>query len=293
MMNNQFQKVTIIVPVYNAEKTIKECINSILEIDYPKEKLELIFVNNSSTDRTENILNEFKDKIKILYEKKRGPAAARNKGLLNASGEIIAFTDSDCVVERNWLKNIIKPLKDEQVGIAGGKILARIPYNKIEKFGESIHDHKSAINVFKPPYAISMNWASRLSTLKKMNLFNDNFIRCQDVELSYRIHIAGYKIVYVPEAVVYHRNESTLTDLFMEGYSHGLHSVQAIKKYKDLLVQFGYRRINLKGYKKIGTDIKEYFLNKKSIDSLCSATFNSGKKIGKIFGSIKNFYLDI
>ncbi|HSP87922.1 MAG TPA: glycosyltransferase family A protein, partial [Ignavibacteriaceae bacterium] len=101
-MNNYFPKVSVIVPVYNAEKSLKECINSILEIDYPKEKIELILINNASTDRTEYILNEFKDKIKIFYEQKRGPAAARNRGLLNASGEVIAFSDSDCVVERDW-----------------------------------------------------------------------------------------------------------------------------------------------------------------------------------------------
>ncbi len=292
-MNNQFQNVTIIVPVYNAEKTLKECINSILDIDYPKEKLELIFVNNSSTDRTEFILNEYKDKIKILYEKKRGPAAARNKGLLNASGKIIAFTDSDCVVEREWLKNIIQPLKDEQIGIVGGKILAKRPCNEIERFGESIHDHHTAINVFNPPYVITMNWASRLSVLKEVNYFNEDFVRCEDVDLSQRIYMAGYKIVYAPEAIVYHRNEKTLTGLFREGYLHGLHSIQFIKHYSDFLLQTGHRRINLNSYKKIISDFKNFITRKNGIDSLCSATFNSGKKVGKILGSFKHSYLDI
>jgi len=286
-------RVSVIVPVYNAEKTLKECINSLLDIDYPKEKLELIFVNNSSTDRTEFILNEYKGRIKILYERKKGPAAARNNGLLNASGEIIAFTDSDCMVDRHWLNHLLLPLQDEQVGIVGGKILAKTPYNKIEKFGEAIHDHESAINIFRPPYVITMNWASRLLVLKEADFFNEDFIRCEDVDLSHRIFMAGYKIVYAPEAVIYHRNEKTLSGLFKEGYLHGLYSIQFIKHYSDFLLKSGHRRINLNSYKKIISDFKDYITRKNGIDSLCSATFNSGKKIGKILGSLKNSYLDI
>ena len=292
-MIDNLPNVTIIVPVYNAGKTIEGCINSILNLDYPKEKLELIFVNNNSTDNTDNILRKYKSDIKIFYEKKKGPAAARNKGLQNATGEIIAFTDSDCTVDRLWLKNIMSPLEDESVGISGGKILAKVPYNSIEKFGEFIHDHDSAINKFKPPYVITMNWASRLSVLKGMNFFNDEFIRCEDVDLSHRIHTSGYKIVYTPDAIVYHRNEKTLIGLFKEGYQHGIYSVQFIKHYHDFFLKTGYRRINLNNYKKIISDIKHYVANGKDIESLYRAIFNTGKKFGKLLGSLKFSYLDI
>jgi len=292
-MTDNFTNVTIIVPVYNAEKTIEDCIKSILSLDYPKEKLELIFVDNKSTDNSNDILNKYKSDIKIFFEKKRGPAAARNKGLQNVSGNIVAFTDSDCTVDKDWLKKIIFPLEDERVGISGGKILAKIPFNKIEKFGESIHNHEAAINQFKPPYVITMNWASRLQVLKDMNFFNAEFIRCEDVDLSHRIYISGYKIVYTPDAIVYHRNEKTFPRLFREGYLHGIYSVQFIKHYHEFFLKTGHRRANLDNYKKIFFDLKQYFTNGKNIDSLCWAIFNSGKKVGKIVGSLKYSYLDI
>ena len=165
--------------------------------------------------------------------------------------------------------------------------------NEIEKFGEFIHDHHAAINLFQPPYVITINWASRFSVLKEANFFNEVFIRCEDVDLSHRIYVAGYKIAYAPEAIVYHRNERTLPGLFREGYLHGLYSVQFIKHYSDFLLKLGHRRINLKSYKKIISDFKDYITRKSGIDSLCSATFNSGKKIGKILGSFKYSYLDI
>lgn len=292
-MNNNYPTVTVIVPVYNAEHTIEECIGSILNLDYPKEKLELIFVNNASTDRSGKILKQYEKEIKILYESKRGPATARNKGLLNASGEVIAFTDSDCVVDKGWLKNIVKPLENEEVGIVGGKILAKRPCNKIEKYGEFIHNHLDSINSYQPPYVITMNWASRLSVLKEMNFFNEDFIRGEDVDLSYRIYMAGYKLVYSEDAIVYHKNEDSLTGLISEGYLHGLYSVQAIKLYYDLVTKFGHRRFNIDSYKEIVLDFKDSILGQNKMNALCSAVFNTGKKIGKMLGSVKYAHLDI
>ena len=111
--------VSVIVPVYNAEDTIKECVDSILSLNYPTDKLELIFVNNSSTDNTPIFLKEYDGRIKIFHERKKGPAATRNKGILNSYGEIIAFTDADCSVDKNWLKKIVKPLQDISVPKVG------------------------------------------------------------------------------------------------------------------------------------------------------------------------------
>src|SRR5882724_8787927 len=89
---SQLPNVSVIVPVYNAQETIRDCIDSLLELNYPKENLELIFVNNASTDKTHEVLKQYSNDIRIMYEAKRGPAAARNKGILNARGEVVAFT---------------------------------------------------------------------------------------------------------------------------------------------------------------------------------------------------------
>ena len=286
-------RVSVIVPVYNAENTIEECINSLFGLNYPKEKIELIFVNNASTDRTTNILNQYSGKIKILHEEKKGPAATRNKGLLNAKSDVIAFTDSDCVVHKDWLHNIVLPLQDEGIGIVGGKILAKRPCNKIEKFGEIIHDHNKAINEFKPAYVITMNWASRLSVLKEVGFFDENFIRCEDADLSHRIFQSGYRFVYRPEAVVYHRNEKTLSGLFQEGYLHGYFSIKNHKVHNDFIKQFGHRRFNTNSYIALLSSLINFVLGQNRNYSICYFIFNLGKKFGKFFGSIKFCYLDL
>jgi glycosyltransferase involved in cell wall biosynthesis len=285
--------VSVIVPVYNAQETIRECISSLLELNYPKGSLELIFVNNASTDKTPEILKQYCNHIRTLHEVKKGPAAARNKGVLNARGEVIAFTDSDCVVDRDWLLNLIPSLEDPRVGIVGGAILARRPCNKIERFGEDIHDHETAINVNRLPYVITMNWASRLSVLKELNLFDESFTRCEDVDLSYRILQSGYRLAFKPQAIIYHKNENTYKGLFREGLLHGFYCVQTVKKHRALVNSLGYGKFDGRSYIALVSSLMHYLFGKESDHSICYFIFNSGKKIGKIFGSIRFRHLDL
>lgn len=286
--------VTVIIPVYNAESSIDECIRSLLMLDYKEAKLEFIFVDNASTDQTAAILKSYAGdaRVRILKENKRGPAAARNKGLLHARNDIVAFTDSDCVVEKDWLTEIVSPLADERVGIVGGKILATPEANEIEKFGEEIHDHDKAINLYEPPYAITMNWSSRLSVLQEADLFDENLIRCEDVDLSQRILQSGYKLVFSEKAIIYHRNESTLKGLFREGFAHGFYSVQVLKKHRALIKTLGQSRFHIQAYFSLLESLSDY-LQRKNPRSICYFAFNVGKKIGKILGSVRFFYVDL
>ena len=206
-------RVSVIVPVYNGERTIEECVESILGLSFPRSDVELLLIDNASSDNTATILNRYRDRAIILHERKRGPAAARNRGLKNATGDIVVFTDADCVVHRDWLSQIIAPLRDPVVGIVGGTILSMKPCNAVEEFGERIHDHRMAIECYSPPYAITMSWASRRSVLEKTGPFDEDLLRCEDCDLAYRVVDAGYRIVHEPAAVVYHRNEQSLAGL--------------------------------------------------------------------------------
>jgi glycosyltransferase involved in cell wall biosynthesis len=230
--------VSVIVPVYNGEATIEACIESILALSFPASDVQLLLIDNASTDRTAAMLGRYADRATVLYEAKRGPAAARNRGLANATGDIIAFTDADCIVDRDWLTRIIEPLQDPAIGISGGTILSVKPCNAVEEFGERLHDHRMAIEYDSPPYAITMNWASPRSIIDKVGMFDEDLLRCEDCDLSYRIVLAGNRIVFTPDAIVYHRNEQTFAGLMAEAYAHGYHSIPLLRKHEEFVRSF-------------------------------------------------------
>lgn len=283
-MSNSF--VSVIVPVYNGENVIRDCIESILKSNYPRQDFELIIVNNASTDETGSLLEQYRDKVLILYESKRGPSAARNTGIKNSRGEYIVLTDADCTVDPNWLTNIVAPLQDREVGIVGGRNLAKNPHNKIELFGETIHDHFCAINVYKPPYAITMNWASHSSVLKQFNLFDENLLRCEDVDLSFRIFQAGYKLVYQPQAIVFHNNEKNFIGLFNEGFSHGFYSPLLYEKHRLFLEEYmNFLKNDDSTHQRIYRNFLNCLTGKDKFNSMCAVVFDCGKMIGSFCGS--------
>src|SRR6188474_2967712 len=181
MASADLPAVSVVVPVYNGQATLLPCLHSLLQLRYPADRMELIVVDNASTDATAAILEGVRDQLRVLREDKRGPAAARNRGIRAARGDCIALTDADCVVDPDWLAELVRPLADPEVGISGGRIRSVQPCNRIERFGERIHDHRRALEELVPPYAISMNWASRRAVLLDVGLFDETLLRDEDV----------------------------------------------------------------------------------------------------------------
>jgi len=227
----------VIVAVYNGAASLRDCVESLLRLDYPAAQLELIVVDNASTDATPAILADYAGRLQVHRESRRGPAAARNRGLTAATAEVVAFTDADCTVDPAWLRHLVAPLADPTVGVAGGRILSRRPCNRIEAFGEHIHDHAYAMYGCRPPYAITMNWASRREVLEAVGRFNEDLLRSSDVDCAYRMVSAGFRLVYAEDAVIYHRNERTPWGLVHEGYVHAVHAPRVRAIHRDLLAR--------------------------------------------------------
>jgi len=277
--------VSVIVPVYNGRATLLPCLDSLLRLHYPADRLELIVVDNASTDDTPAILDRWQDKLRILREDKRGPSAARNRGIRAARGECIALTDADCVVDPDWLAELVRPLASPEVGVSGGRILSVEPCNRIERFGEKIHDHRRALEELVPPYAISMNWASRRSVLLDAGLFDETLLRDEDVDLAWRIRAAGFRLVYRHSALIYHHNERTLRGLVAEGYAHGYYAVALRRKYEARL-----RAEGVAGYfpvRPLLRDAARVLHGAERRDSFYAFVFDLGKAIGHFTASAR------
>lgn len=282
---NRSRQVSVVVPVRNAAKTIADCVESLLALDYPGDGFEVLVVDNASTDRTPAILERYADRVRLLHEPSRGASHARNAGVRHAHGEVIAFTDADCRVDRNWLAEIVSSLRDEGVGMAGGPILAAEPCNYVERFGETIHDQERAIGFWKPPYVITANCAARKSTLEAIGGFDPAFPRSQDADLSFRLWGAGYRLAFAGGAIVYHRNERTLRGLMREGFQHGFWAVPLFERHQALAN--GGTRINLSSYARLAASLPRCVRGPDRLEARCVTAFEFGKVTGRAFGSAR------
>jgi mycofactocin glycosyltransferase len=285
--------VSVVVPAFNAERTLGETIRSLLAQSYPRDSLELIVVNNASTDSTAQILDQYAGHIRPVYEAKRGRSSARNAGLRAARNEIVAFIDSDCIADSDWLRQLVPALEDREVGVVGGRILAARPCNAVEEFGEWLHDHSRSIQIFRPAYAITPNWGSRRQLLEQVSGFDEALPRGEDCDLSYRIQQAGLRIVYEDKAIVHQRNRANLRALFGEGFDDGMYSVKVQRKHAWYLRGFGHRSINFNNYSTLAKCLARLLKGSADARARFEAVFTAGKIAGKLCGSARYGWVEL
>jgi glycosyltransferase involved in cell wall biosynthesis len=213
--------VSIIIPCYNAENSIGECLESVINLFYPKDKLEIIVVDNNSTDRSRDIIRSFP--VIMLEEKEiQTSYAARNKGISAAKGEWLAFTDADCVADRNWLYYLmLNHHNNEEVGCIAGQILPYKPRTLTELYSarKGILDQKRLLTELKG--VATANVAYRKSVFEKIGPFNANTISGGDIEMSWRMQDKlGLKIAFVEEAIVFHKYRKTVYELYKQFYKY-------------------------------------------------------------------------
>lgn len=204
-MNKKNPKISVIVPAYNAEKTLEQCLQALDNQSMPRHIYEIIVVNDGSKDKTELIAKRFADVV--LNKKNEGPAYARNLGINIAKGDIILFTDSDCEPHSDWMREMISPFDDSEiVGVKG--IYATKQKNIIARFAWVEYLTKYEI-MKKSKYIDFVDTYSagyRSWIFEKEGKFNTNFkvASGEDTEYSYRLSEKGYKMVLNSKAVIYH-----------------------------------------------------------------------------------------
>lgn len=203
-------KVSVVIPVFNAEKTVGKCLNSVLNQDY--KNYDVIVIDDNSEDDTKKIIQRFENKNLFLLEnnKNLGPAATRNIGIKSSRGEIIFFTDSDCEVPKNWISRLLKEYKSEKIAGVGGylKPEAKNWVAKLEhlqnKFLLGIKNKKIAGGE-KTPMGYTNNVSYRKNILNEVNGFDERFPfpAGEDIDLKKRICSKGYNVVYIPVSVIH------------------------------------------------------------------------------------------
>lgn len=244
--------VTVVVPVRNGAATIGSCLQAIVGQQWDGSDLEIIVVDNGSTDGTlQKITDEFPS-VRLLQESKPGVSHARNLAIQEAQGDWIAFTDADCIPTPTWLQSLVQCAEESQeVSFVGGPIRALLPTTSIGLFTENLFDQGRSIERENPPSFISANLFVRKSDLIRVGMFNPKYPRGQDTELAWRSHFRfGARFAFAKDAVVEHANESTWMGLIKKAWQHGSGSSRLIEEYQgDLKVDVNKRCRETKFYK--------------------------------------------
>jgi glycosyltransferase involved in cell wall biosynthesis len=193
----------VIVPVYNAEDNIEKLVRSLLAQTYPKDRYEVIIVDNHSTDNTLALLRKHKD-ITVLEEVDiQSSYAARNKGLRQARGEIIAFTDSDCVADARWLAKEAEAVGQGADVVGGAVTFVFSAKPTLSELYDSI-SHLTAEAYVKRKRVVGANLVVRKTLFDAIGPFPSHFKSGGDFWWTGKADKAGYRFVYAPDAVIYH-----------------------------------------------------------------------------------------
>ncbi len=232
--------VTVVVPVRNCEKTIGKTLDALGKIDYPRDRLEVIVVDGISSDKTKDIVQQYP--VRLLTQNAEGLNQARNAGLENSTGEIIAYTDGDCVVSPKWLRKIVDNFDDPEVGAVGGNVEGYKKDNLFAQYADNsvirvmpFSSRRVTLDHLKPfLYAPGCNMAFRRSTLEKAGLFNPNIrYGFDEFETLERIIKSGYKIVFDPEVLVQHQHRSSLREIMRQAFNYGTGGALLVKMFPE------------------------------------------------------------
>ena len=207
--------ISVIVPVWNDERRIGQCIEALKRQSLDPDLFEIIIVDNGSTDSTAAVVSGYADVV-LLQEPQPGSYAARNRGLARARGEYVAFTDSDCAPERDWIEAGLKAAEGHpEIGIAAGRVVFCEPsgaYNRACLNYERYLSMRQEDNA-REGVVITANWFSRKSVLVQHGGFDATLKSGGDHELSRKVSKSGLQTIYVPAAVVVHPPRTQIAEI--------------------------------------------------------------------------------
>ncbi|MDT7603234.1 MAG: hypothetical protein QOF61_1231 [Acidobacteriota bacterium] len=251
---NDLPLISIIVPTYQRHAQLARCLAALAGLDYPRERVEVIVVDDGSEPRVDEALAPFHTclTLKLLSQENAGPAAARNLGAQNARGEFLVFTDDDCLPRPDYLRALAARLRDAPDTLVGGRTVNALADNPYSATSQMIIDvvydyyngaraddddeasaddddgarksgnaeHESEARFFA-----SNNFAVRAARFRDVGGFDARFRCSEDRDFCDRWLARGLLMTYAPEAVVCHAHALDLASLWRQhfGYGRGAH----------------------------------------------------------------------
>jgi len=229
-VNPRSRTVSFYVPCYNGERYLKQCLQSVLSQNYPLK--EVILVDDGSTDRTLEIASRFPIKV-ISYKHNKGLGAARNTAVKAATGDFVASTDADCILERTWLEKLMQQFDSPRVAGAGGRL-----DNCNHK--ENILDQWRRLRMVQhwgnkssnPEFLFGCDTVFSREALLDAGLYDEKLRNNgEDRDISEKLLKKGYELRYSPLAMAYHLRKDTLGSLLDTFWRYNFYYLVWLGKY--------------------------------------------------------------
>ena len=240
----QFPKVSVAVPAYNEEQHIQKTIQSLIELDYPQDKLEIIVINDGSTDQTQLQAEETKTKypnsnIQIINKKNAGKGAALNDAIKISTGEFFVCLDADSYPQANALQKILPHFENTNTAVvlpcmktcSGKNLLQKIQRYEyiVNMFYKELMAKLDCIRVTPGPFSVY-----RKSVLEKIGGFDEDNLT-EDLEMALRLQRYNYKITQTMETNVYTVPPASFNGLLKQRNRWYKGSILNTLKYKDMI----------------------------------------------------------
>jgi mycofactocin system glycosyltransferase len=221
-----FPLVSVIVPVRNRANDIAACLQSLLRLRYPPEKLDLIVVDDASEDGTSEVISTFP--VHCISMAKRSQASfCRNVGAQQAKGEILAFTDSDCQADALWLRELVPAFREPGIGVVGGvvdSVFEAKAVDRYEKVKSSLHMgrwFRRSEQTDRLFYVPSCNLLTRKDLFVELGGFRADLHVGEDVDYCWRVQDRGYEVEYRPRGKISHRHRNSLWGFCSRRFDYG------------------------------------------------------------------------
>lgn len=216
------KKISIVIVNYNGLKYLEKCFNSIYGQNYPKEKMDIIFVDNKSEDNSVNFIRKNYPKVKIIINDENNYCKALNKGVLASKTDYVVTLNNDVKLDKNWLIELIKLIdSDTRIAAVGSKVflnngkinttgIVEAPYFYFLERGFNEEDHGQYDNIEEVNFLCGVSVIYRKKCLLEVGLFDEDFVMYyDDVEISKRLRDKNYKLYYCPNSFLYHEQNGT------------------------------------------------------------------------------------
>jgi mycofactocin glycosyltransferase len=232
-----YPMVSIIIPVRNRPDEIRECLASLDAVNYPRDKMEVIVVDDASTDHTPDVIREFPVRLIPLNRNRQAPFC-RNLAARQAKGDILAFIDSDCLANPDWLKELVPAFMDSGIGVVGGKVDGYSMANMIDRY-ELTNSSLNMGDRFKRSqprdrffYVPSCNLLVRRGLFLELGGFNEALVVGEDVDFCWRLQDAGYDLEYRPAGTIRHKHRNRLKPFCQRRFDYGTSEPLLQKKHR-------------------------------------------------------------